>query len=73
MPVNKERKDLSVTEKLCRIDTYDKLNFRSLSQREATAKLGVPQSTLSKLLKSHDMLNTNVKTGKGSMKKNVMQ
>jgi hypothetical protein len=33
-----------------------------LSQRQAAAKLGVPQSTLSKFLKSHDMLNTNMTT-----------
>jgi transcriptional regulator with XRE-family HTH domain len=45
---------MSVTEKSCLIDTYD-----SLSQTEVAAKLGVPQSTLSKLLKSRDKSNTN--------------
>jgi hypothetical protein len=45
MSVNKKRKDLSVTEKLCPIDTYDILNSRSLSQIEAAAKLRVPQAT----------------------------
>jgi hypothetical protein len=50
--VNKKRKDLSATEQLSLIDTYDKLRLRTLFQR-------VPQSTLLKLLKSHDMLNTN--------------
>jgi predicted DNA-binding protein (UPF0251 family) len=60
MSVNKKRKDLTVTEKLHLIDSYDKLNLRSLSQREAAAKIGVPQSTLSKLLKSRDTLNANV-------------
>jgi hypothetical protein len=40
------------------------------------AKLGVPQSTLSKFLKSHDTLNANMtseKKKKGSLKENVMQ
>jgi hypothetical protein len=32
---------LNVTEKLHLIGTYGKLNLRSLSQREAVAKLGV--------------------------------
>jgi hypothetical protein len=59
MSVNKKRKDLIVTKKLHLIDTHDKLNLRSLSQRGAAAKLGVPHSTLSELLKSHDTLNTN--------------
>jgi predicted transcriptional regulator len=59
MSVNKKRKDLSVTEKLCIIDTYYKINLISLSQREMAAKLRVPQSTLSKYLKSCDTLNTN--------------
>jgi hypothetical protein len=40
------------------MDTYEKLNLRSLSQKEVAAKLAVP--TLSKLLKSHDTLNTNM-------------
>jgi hypothetical protein len=39
MSVNKKRKDLSVTEKLRLIDTYEKLNLRSSSQREVSAKL----------------------------------
>jgi hypothetical protein len=56
MSVNKKRKDLSVTEKLRLTDTYDKLNLRSLSQREEAAKLGVPLSTFSELLKSRDAL-----------------
>jgi hypothetical protein len=59
MTVNKKRKDMSVTEKLCLIDTYDMLNLRSLFQREVAATLGVPQSILSKLLKCHDTLNAN--------------
>jgi predicted DNA-binding protein (UPF0251 family) len=51
---------LSFTEKLRLLDAYHKLNLRSLSQREAAAKVGVPQSTLSKLLKSHHTLNANM-------------
>jgi transcriptional regulator with XRE-family HTH domain len=59
MSVNKKRINLSVTEKLRHVDTFDKLNLRRLSQREAAAKLGLQQSTLSKLLKSSDTLNAN--------------
>jgi predicted transcriptional regulator len=59
MSVNKKRKDLSVTEKLRLIDTYDKLNLKSLSQTETAAKLGVPQSNLSKFVKSNDTLEAN--------------
>jgi DNA-binding NtrC family response regulator len=69
--MNKKRKDVSVTEKFQLIDTYDKSTKKS--KREVADKLGIPQSTLSKLLKSHDMLNVNIsETERGSAKKNVM-
>lgn len=56
--MNKKRKDVSVTEKFQLIDTYDKSTKKS--KREVADKLGIPQSTLSILLKSHDMLNINI-------------
>jgi hypothetical protein len=40
------RGQISVQERLCLIDSYDKLNLSSLSQREAAAKSGVSQSPL---------------------------
>jgi hypothetical protein len=61
MPVNKKRKDVSVTETLCLTDICHRSNLRSLSQREATAKFGVLQSNQpSKLLKCCGMLNVNM-------------
>lgn len=48
--MNKKSTDLSVPEKLCPTDRYDELNLNSFFQKEAAAKLGVPDSLLSKLL-----------------------
>ena len=59
MATNRKRVDLSVKEKLRIIETYDKLNLKDVSQREAAVKLGVPQASLSKLLKSRHELITN--------------
>ena len=42
MATNRKRVDLSVKEKLHIIETYDKLNLKDVSQREAAVKLGVP-------------------------------
>ena len=59
MATNRKRVDLSVKEKLRIIETYDKLNLKDVSQREAAVKLGVPQVSLSKLLNSCHELITN--------------
>lgn len=46
MSVYKNRKNVSVTEKLHITDTYYKLNLRNLYQREVAPKLKVPESQL---------------------------
>jgi hypothetical protein len=52
MSGHKKRTDLSLADKVKILKQFDELNLKIKTQREAAVKLGIPQSTLSGVLKN---------------------